>query len=137
MTVGVALAVIAAIAWWLYARHFEDTDDAQIDADITAVSPRVPGTVTAVHVVDNQQVKAGDLLVELDPNDLEVAVAQARAAVAQAEAEFAAENPNIAITATSNQASVSSAQDDVENARAEMIAAQRDLDQAEAQNRFA
>ena len=137
VTVGVALAVIAAIAWWLYARHFEDTDDAQIDADITAVSPRVPGTVTAVHVVDNQQVKAGDLLVELDPNDLEVAVAQARAAVAQAEAGFAAENPNIAITATSNQASVSSAQDDVENARAEMIAAQRDLDQAEAQNRFA
>ena len=135
--VGVAVVLAIGIAWWLHARHFEDTDDAQIDGDITAVSPRVPGTVTAVHVVDNQHVKQGDLLVELDPNDLEVAVAQARAAVAQAEAAYQAENPNVAITETSNRASVASAQDDVDNARAEMMAAQHDLDQAEAQNRFA
>src|SRR5438067_8571641 len=135
--VGVAIALVVVVAWWLHARHFEDTDDAQIDGDITAVSPRVPGTVTAVHVVDNQQVKDGDLLVELDPNDLDVAVAQARAAVAQAEAAFQAENPNVAITETSNRASVASAQDDVDNARAEMNAAQHDFDQAEAQNRFA
>jgi membrane fusion protein, multidrug efflux system len=134
---GIAVALVAAIAWWLHARRFEDTDDAQIDGDITAISPRVPGTVTAVHAVDNQQVKEGDLLVELDPNDLEVAVAQARASVAQAEAAFQAENPNVAITETSNRASVASGQDDVDNARAEMIAAQHDLDQAEAQNRFA
>src|SRR5438094_7121285 len=137
VAMGLALAVVAAFPWWLHARHFEDTDDAQIDGDITAVSPRVPGTVTAVHVVDNQQVKEGDLLVELDPNDLDVAVAQARAAVAQAEAAFQAENPNVAITETSNRASVASAQDDVDNARAEMMAAQHALDQAEAQNRFA
>lgn len=137
LIIGVVVALVIGFAWWLHARHFEDTDDAQIDGDITAVSPRVPGTVTAVHVVDNQQVKEGDLLVELDPNDLEVALAQARAAVAEAEAAFQAENPNVAITQTSNRASVSSAQDEVDNARAEMIAAQHDLDQAEAQNRYA
>ena len=134
---GIAVVALAAFAWWLYARHFEDTDDAQIDGDITAVSPRVPGTVTAVHVVDHQQVKQGDLLFELDPTDLEVAVAQARAAVAQAQAAYEAENPSIAITETSNRASVSTAEDEVQNARADLSAAQHDLDQAEAQNRFA
>src|SRR5205823_10843512 len=56
---------------------------------------------------------------------------------AQAEAAFQAENPNVAITETSNRASVASAQDDVDNARAEMNAVQHDFDQAEAQNRFA
>jgi membrane fusion protein, multidrug efflux system len=135
--IGVAVLVIAAFAWWLHARHFEDTDDAQIDGDITAISARVPGTVVAVHAVDNQQVKEGDLLVELDPTDLEVAVAQARAAVAQAEAAYQAENPTVAITETSNRASVASAQDEVDNARAEMLAAQHELDQAQAQNRWA
>ena len=139
LPVAAALLLVAlgALGWWLYARHFEETDDAQIDGDISAVSPRVPGTVTSVHVVDHQEVKQGDLLVELDPTDLEVAVAQARAAVAQAEAAYQAENPNVAITETSNRASVSTAEDDVQNARAELSAAQHDLDQAEAQNRLA
>jgi membrane fusion protein, multidrug efflux system len=134
---GALIVALAAFAWWLYARHFEETDDAQIDGDITAVSPRVAGTVVAVHVVDHQQVKKGDLLFELDPTDLEVAVAQARAAVAQAEAAYQAENPSVAITETSNRASVAAAEDEVQNARAELAAAKHELDQAEAQNRFA
>jgi len=134
---GLAVVALAAFAWWLYARHFEETDDAQIDGDITAVSPRVAGTMVAVHVVDHQQVKQGDLLFELDPTDLEVAVAQARAAVAQAEAAYQAENPSVAITETSNRASVSAAEDEVQNARADLSAAQHELSQAEAQNRLA
>jgi len=134
---GLAVVALAALGWWLHARHFEETDDAQIDGDISAVSPRVPGTVTAVRVVDHQQVKEGDLLVELDPTDLEVAVAQARAAVAQAAAAYEAENPSVAITETSNRASVSAAEDEVQNARAERSAAQHDLDQAQAQDRLA
>jgi membrane fusion protein (multidrug efflux system) len=134
---GVLVVVLAGFGWWLYARQFEETDDAQIDGDISAVSPRVPGTVTAVHVIDNQEVKQGDLMVELDPTDLEVAVAQARAAVAQAEAAYQSENPTVAITQTSNRASLSAAEDDVQNARAELLAARHDLDQAEAQDRLA
>jgi len=137
VALGLLVVALAAFGWWLYARHFEETDDAQIDGDISAVSPRVPGTVTAVHVVDHQEVKQGDLLVELDPTDLEVAAAQARAAVAQAQAAYQAENPNVAITETSNRASLSTAEDEVQNARAELSAAHHDLDQAEAQNRLA
>ena len=132
-----ALLLVAGFLWWLHARKFEDTDDAQIDGNIGAISSRVPGTVTAVHVEDNQRVKAGDLLVELDTADLEVAVAQARAAVAQAQAQVEAEQPNVSITATSNRTSVQSAEDEVANGEAEVEAAQRELDQALASNRFA
>jgi membrane fusion protein (multidrug efflux system) len=134
---GVLVVGVIGLAWWLHARKFEDTDDAQVDGNIISVSPRVPGTVVAVHVVDNQQVKAGDPLIELDPTDLQVALAQARANVAQAQAAYEAENPSVAMTLTSNQAAVQSFQDEVEDARADLLAAQRDLDQAEAQNRYA
>ena len=134
---GVAVVAIAALLWWLHARKFEDTDDAQVDGYISAVSSRVPGTVVSVLVQDNQTVKPGDALVELDPTDLEVAAAQARAAVAQAEAAVAAEQPNVSITETSNRTVVRTAQDEVTNARADLEAAQREFDQAEANNRFA
>ena len=74
---GAAAVALGALGWWLHARRFEETDDAQIEANISAVSPRVQGTVVAVHVVDNQRVEAGDVLAELDGTDLEVALAQA------------------------------------------------------------
>jgi len=134
---GVALVAVAALLWWLHARKFEDTDDAQVDGYITAVSSRVTGTVLRVLVEDNQAVKQGDVLVELDSADLEVAVAQARAAVAQAGAGVAAEQPTVSITATSNRATVQSAEDEVANAEADLEAARRDLDQTLASNRFA
>ena len=135
--VGLAVVAVAGLLWWLHARKFEDTDDAQVDGYITAVSPRVTGTVSRVLVEDNQTVKQGDLLVELDTADLEVALAQARAAVAQAQAGVAAEQPVVSITATSNRATVQSAEDEVANAEAELEAARRELDQALATNRFA
>src|SRR5260370_16756782 len=137
IALGLGLLALAALLYWLRARPFEDTAHARVDGNITAVSPRVPGTVTAVHGEDNQQLKEGDLLVELDPADLQVALAQARAAVAQAVAQLKAEQPEVSITQTSNLASVQTAQDEVANAEADLEAAQRDVDQAEANNRFA
>jgi membrane fusion protein (multidrug efflux system) len=136
--IAAAVVLVAGgLFWWLHARKFEDTDDAQVDAYISSISPRVAGTVLRVLVEDNQQVKQGDPLVELDAADLEVALAQARAAVAQAQAAVAAEEPNVSITATSNLAAVRSAEDEVTNTQADLDAARRDLDQAEANNRFA
>jgi membrane fusion protein (multidrug efflux system) len=137
VAVGVGLVALVLFAWWLYERRYEDTDDAQVDGNISAVSPRVPGTVTAVRVVDNQRVKAGEVLVELDPTDLEVALAQATAAVTQAEAQLAAEHPSVPITVSSNRAAVETSGADVESARSDLEAARRDLDQAVANNTLA
>ena len=58
----------------------EATDDAFLDADIISIAPKVPGQVRNVHVQSNQAVKAGDLLVEIDPRDLAVQLEQKRAA---------------------------------------------------------
>ena len=63
MVMGLRIAVAGAVVlaavtgWWGYARQFEDTDDAQTDANISAVSPRVSGTVIAVHVVPKQRTR--------------------------------------------------------------------------------
>ena len=86
---AVAVAAVAAFIYWLHARHFEGTDDAQVDADVINVSPRVSGTLTGVYVQDNQHVAAGQLLAMIDPADLHAVERQARAAVAQARANAA------------------------------------------------
>ena len=64
----VVLAIAAAVGWYLYTRGTEDTDDAQIDGHLVPIASRIDGTIQAVRVEDNQQVKAGELLVELDPD---------------------------------------------------------------------
>ncbi len=85
---GICLVIVGGLVYWLYWRQFEDTDDAQIDANISHVSARVPGTVTSVHVVDNQVVREGDLLIQLDTSDLVVALAEARAELTLSEAQI-------------------------------------------------
>jgi len=84
-----AAAVVVAIAAGLGYVHFKDrvnTDDAQVDGHLVPVSAKVYGSVDKILVEDNQAVKAGDVLVELDPRDLQAKVDQAKAALAQAEA---------------------------------------------------
>jgi membrane fusion protein (multidrug efflux system) len=97
----IAIAAIWGIKYLLYVLSHETTDDAFIEAHIVAISTRVPGHVLKVYVDDNQMMKAGDVLVELDPNDykakldselasLEAAKAaaqQSRAQVGAAQAE--------------------------------------------------
>jgi membrane fusion protein (multidrug efflux system) len=64
----------------------ESTDDAFLSANVVAIAPKVAGQVKAVHVNDNQPVKAGDLLLEIDPQDFEIQAAQKQAAQTAAEA---------------------------------------------------
>src|SRR6202043_2626174 len=66
--------LVGALAFFLYSRTYESTDDAQVDGHLNGVTARIDGDVKAVHVEENQSVHAGDLLVELDPRDYEVAV---------------------------------------------------------------
>jgi membrane fusion protein (multidrug efflux system) len=81
------VALVFAVRYVVYARSHEWTDDAFIDGDTVPVSPKVAGYVKAVGVTDNQQVKAGTLLVSIDPRDFEVARSHAEAAVRLAQAE--------------------------------------------------
>jgi membrane fusion protein (multidrug efflux system) len=96
-----AVAALSPFAW-NYLQSYESTDDAQIDGHIDPLSSRIDGTVVAVHVENNDPVKAGELLVEIDPRDYEVAVAQAKARlelavaqVASAKQDYAASQANV------------------------------------------
>jgi membrane fusion protein (multidrug efflux system) len=128
-----AVLAILGTAYWLHARRFEETDDAQIDGNISDVSPRVTGPVLTVEVVENQLVKQGDLLAEIDPTDLKIAVDQAQAQVAQAQAQLDAEDPSVPITAATNESALASAQSDVAGAQAALGAARKDVAQLTAQ----
>ena len=101
--VGIGLVVVVVLgigSWYWLTAGRESTDDAQVDAQVTPISFRIPGTVLQVHISDNKPVEAGTVLVELDPRDYEVAVAQAPAELADAEASAAAAQSRVPNTTT-------------------------------------
>jgi membrane fusion protein, multidrug efflux system len=132
------LAVVVVLV--LLYRHYaasESTDDAQIDGYIYPVSPRVSGYVTRVTVDDNQYVEAGTVLVQLDPKDYEVAVANAKATLANGRASAAALVTNVPLTSVNTSSNLSTAQANIEGANAGLAAAQRQFDAAQASLRLA
>jgi membrane fusion protein, multidrug efflux system len=88
------LLIGAGLAGWRYVESYQSTDDAEIDGHIHAISSRIQGSVARVWVEDNQHVKRGQLLVELDPRDFQVAVEQARASLNQAMADIKVSQQN-------------------------------------------
>jgi membrane fusion protein (multidrug efflux system) len=133
--VGIVL-VVSILAY----RHFaawESTDDAQIDGYIYPVSSRVSGYVVRVAVDNNQNVAAGTVLVQLDPKDYEVAVANAKATLANDQASAAALLTNVPITSVNTSSQLSSAEADIENGNAGLAAAQQGADAAQASLRQA
>jgi membrane fusion protein (multidrug efflux system) len=82
----IVIGIIAGIAWYLHARHYESTDDAFIDGRPVLVSPQVTGSITSVNVTDNQIVKSGDLLATIDPRNYKAALDQADAQIRQDDA---------------------------------------------------
>jgi membrane fusion protein (multidrug efflux system) len=134
--VFIAAAIVlaaAGTAYWLHSRHFEETDDAQIDGSISSVSARISGTVVAVHVLENQLIKEGDVIAEIDPTDLQIELDEAKAQVAQAQAQLDAEDPNVPITMASNVSALAGAQSDLASAQASLSGARKDVDQLTAQ----
>jgi membrane fusion protein (multidrug efflux system) len=89
LVLALAVILVAGILIWRHTRDHVSTDDAYIDGIPQLVSPQVAGRVELVLVDDNQDVKAGQLLVELDASDYQTKVDQARATLAQAEAQLA------------------------------------------------
>ncbi len=131
-------AGIAVTVWWL-GRGKESTDDAQIEGRVVAVSPHVTAQVKKVLVKDNQLVKAGDPLVELDDRDLQAREDAAHADLAAAKAAAHAARAQLALTQRITNATLSEAQGTVHEAssgisssRANVLSARADIAAAKA-----
>ena len=141
---SVALVLIAAAAigvfFYLRSASKESTDDAFVEGHVVTVSPRVSGHVSRVLVTDNQQVKAGDVLVELDPRDYKARLDAAQAALDGALASGRSLALDVTLTTVSTtsdldsaKADVSAAQAVVESARAAVSATESGQEEARAQ----
>jgi membrane fusion protein (multidrug efflux system) len=133
-------AAIGGTVYALYARQWEETDDAFIDGNIYPVSTKVAGAMQRVLVNDNQFVNAGDLLAEIDPRDIQARLAEAKAALDAAIADSQAAKTNVeltrantAATLTQAQAGVQSATAAVETARSQLASAEADVASAQAE----
>jgi membrane fusion protein (multidrug efflux system) len=130
---GVVILLIVAVGvWYWMGTGRETTDDAQVDAHVTQIASRIGGTVLRVPVGDNQEINAGDLLVEIDPRDYQVTVERARAELADAEASALAAQSNVPITSTAATSNVTTARGGVEQAQGGVSGAERELDAARA-----
>ena len=125
-----SLLVIGAVAFWLYSRTYESTDDAQVDGHLIEVSARIDGVVKAVHGEENQSVQGGQLLIELDPIGFNIALEKVQAQVLQAQADVRAQDPNLPIARSTSQTTISTSQSEVMNAEAGVAVAERDQEAA-------
>jgi membrane fusion protein, multidrug efflux system len=99
---GIAALAVLVAGWlgvdWLYNGRFNiSTDNAQLRSDIARVTPKIEGYVKTVHVAENQTVKRGDLLIELEADEFETRLAFAKAELAQAEADAAQARARITV----------------------------------------
>lgn len=125
--VGLVLLLIWGVRYYLHARDHETTDDAFVEGNAVRVSPRAAGQVLKVYVRDNQLVKKGTLLLELDPRDYQAQLAQAQAQVTSARAQRTTAERAIASRRSviaQQQAQLAAAEAGVAQAQAEARAAQ-------------
>lgn len=124
------IAIIFGLRYYLYARSHESTDDAFIDAHIVQISPKVQGYILKVYVNDNQQVKAGDLLAEIDPKDYQAKLDQAQAAVEASQAGHKSAQKNVDLTRVTASANVQQASSGVSAAESQVKAAEAQTENA-------
>src|SRR5256714_4437143 len=126
---GVVLAAIV-IALVAYYHNRESTDDAQVDGHITPIASKIYGRVAEVLVNDNEAVKAGQVLVKIDPRDYQASLDQAKAALALAESDAAAAGVDVPRTRETVASGTSSADAQLAGAEADLESAQVTYDQA-------
>ncbi|HEX8757240.1 MAG TPA: biotin/lipoyl-binding protein [Steroidobacteraceae bacterium] len=122
--VVVGVVVVLGVLWYWYESGFATTSDAYIDTHIAFVSPQVAGQVRRVPVQDNQLVKPGQALAEIDPARYQLALQQALASQEQAQTGLGQANASVAVA----QAGLAQASADLASARATATRAQRDLE---------
>jgi membrane fusion protein (multidrug efflux system) len=133
--VVIALVIVLAVGGyllWQYLSSYESTDDAQIDGHINAISARISGHLSEVLVEDSQIVKAGDVLVKIDPRDYEVAVSQAQANLADAAASLENARTDLPIVSTNTESQLQTARSSRADANAGLLSAERQFEAAQA-----
>jgi membrane fusion protein, multidrug efflux system len=135
---GVLLvAAIGGLIYWLYARQYEATDDAFIDGDVVQISPKISAYVNKVYVKSNQQVHKGDLLVELNTQDFEARLEQAKAQLRTAQAQKNQSQANVDLTRKTTQASQTQARSNVQTAQSNVTQTKVAADSKQSQIRQA
>ena len=127
LVLGAVVLLVAGYFLWRYFSSYQSTDDAQVDVHLYPVSARIPGYVIKVNVDDNQYVKEGTVLVEIDPRDYQVAVDKARADLANAQATAKSVDITVPITSVNTASQLSSAASDVTSAEAGISAAEKQV----------
>jgi membrane fusion protein (multidrug efflux system) len=128
-----AVSIVAGLLYWLHARHYETTDDAQVDGHFAALSTRISGTVTYVNpaVENDRYVIAGMLLLELDPRDYEAELEHARANLETKEAAARVAQLQVPITHAAAYSQLHLAEAARQEASENVAAAEADLNAAQ------
>jgi len=139
---GAVVLALVATGFWLHYRYRISTDDAQVDGDIYPIAAKISGSVTEALVVGGQIVKAGDVLVRLDPRDFQAKVDQEKAALALAESQLHAAQVMVPMTHDTTQSGTSSAaaalsMSEAQVAQADVAVGQANTDQAIARSNLA
>lgn len=121
--VFIAIGIAYAIWWAIYASNYESTDDAYVHGNLVQVTSQIPGTVIGIGADDTQTVDKGKLLIELDPSDARIALAQSEAALAQA----VRHTRTIFVQNDALKADVAVRRADIERAQVDLAKAQSDL----------
>jgi membrane fusion protein (multidrug efflux system) len=130
--IAIVIAALIALGMWWRSTYSEDTDDAQVEGHLIQISARIAGHVSKVYVGENERVKAGQPIAELDPRDYQVAVENAEAALAQARAAAVAAKVNVPLTTVSTASNLGSANANMAGAHAAVDQAEEQLDAAKA-----
>jgi membrane fusion protein (multidrug efflux system) len=133
LIIGLVVLLVTGFFLLRYFSSYVSTDDAQVDGHLNPVSPRVSGHVIKLLINDNDYVKAGQPLVQIDPRDYEVLVARAKADYDDAVASAKAAGVNVPITSTGTSSQIATATAGVTSAQATLAASRQQYDAANAQ----
>jgi membrane fusion protein (multidrug efflux system) len=122
----IVLAVAGAAYYLAYIKGKETTDDARFDSYIVPISAKVSGYVKELKIEDNQSVKTGDLLLQIDPTDYQIVVDKAQATLEAAQAQYQQATENLTATKVSAPSSLAAAQAAVAGAQADLDNATKD-----------
>ena len=121
-----AILIIGGFIWWFLHRNLATTDDAFIESNVVAISPKVSGYVVDLKVQDNQYIKKGDVIVQIDPRDYQIALDSANANLASAEAKAQSSGQNLSKTKISAPSNIDTAKAELLVAQANQVKSQSD-----------